>query len=60
VWASGELVTLRYRSIDRRFHEGHPMRVIEETPERVVTDMPLGTAAWARPELPDGWNEDWR
>jgi hypothetical protein len=53
VWSSGELVTLRYRSIDGRFHEGHPVRVIEETPERVVTYMPLGTID-SQPVLADG------
>jgi hypothetical protein len=53
VWASGELVTLRYRSLDGRFHEGHPVRVIEHTPELVVTFMPIGTVV-SYPALADG------
>jgi len=32
MWANGERVTLRYRSIDGRFYSGRPLRVIEETP----------------------------
>jgi hypothetical protein len=53
VWASGELVTLRYRSLDGRFHEGHPLRVIEQTSELVVTFMPIGTVV-SQPVLADG------
>ena len=53
MWASGELVTLRYRSLDGRFHEGHPVRVIEQTPELVVTFMPIGTVV-SYPALADG------
>ena len=53
MWASGELVTLRYRSIDGRFHSGRPVRVIEHTPERVVTYMPEGTIV-SMPVLADG------
>ena len=53
MWASGELVTLRYRWLDGRFHEGHPLRVIEDTPERTVTFMPLGTIV-SQPVLADG------
>jgi hypothetical protein len=53
VWASGELVTLRYRSIDGQFHSGRPLRVIEDTPARVVTFIPEGTTV-SVPLLADG------
>ena len=43
VWSSGELVTLRFRSIDGRFYSGRPLRVIEHTPELLVTFMPENT-----------------
>jgi hypothetical protein len=53
VWASGEIVTLRYRSVDGRFLAGGPMRVIEDTPERTVTFTPVGTIV-SQPVLADG------
>jgi hypothetical protein len=43
MWRSGDLVTLRFRSIDGRFYSGRPLRVVEHTPELLVTYMPEGT-----------------
>ena len=45
MWASGELVTLRYRSLDGRFHEGHPVRVIEHTPAAEFFQSPQSQEA---------------
>jgi len=53
MWRSGELVTLRFRSIDGRFYSGRPLRVIEHTPELLVTYMPEGTVV-SMPMLADG------
>jgi hypothetical protein len=53
VWTSGDVVTLRYRSIDGRFHSGRPLRVVEDTPERLVTFIPEGTTV-SIPLLADG------
>ena len=39
MWRSGDVVTVRFRSIDGRFHSGRPLRVIEHTPELLVTFM---------------------
>jgi Protein of unknown function (DUF402) len=52
-WRSGDVVTVRFRSIDGRFHAGRPVRVIEHTPARVVTYMAEGTVVSA-PTLTDG------
>jgi hypothetical protein len=53
MWASGDLVTLRFRSIDGRFYSGRPLRVIEHTPELLVTYMPANTIV-SVPMLADG------
>jgi hypothetical protein len=53
VWQSGETVVLRFRSLDGRFHSGRPLRVIEHTPDALVTWMPEGTIV-SVPVLTDG------
>jgi hypothetical protein len=53
MWRSGEVVTLRFRSIDGRFHSGRPLRVIEHTPEVLVTYMAEGSIV-SVPMLADG------
>jgi hypothetical protein len=53
MWASGDLVTLRFRSIDGRFYSGRPLRVIEHTPELLVTYMQESTVV-SVPMLADG------
>ena len=53
MWRSGETVTLRFGSIDGRFHSGRPVRVIEHTPELLVTFMAEGTTV-SVPMLADG------
>jgi hypothetical protein len=53
LWTSGDLVTLRFRSIDDRFYSGRPLRVIEHTPELLVTYMPENTVV-SVPMLADG------
>jgi hypothetical protein len=52
-WTPGALVTLRFRSIDGHFYSGRPLRVIEHTPELLVTYMPEGTVV-SVPMLADG------
>ena len=53
MWHSGDIVTLRFGSIDGRFHSGRPLRVIEHTPELLVTYMAEGTVV-SVPVLTDG------
>ena len=53
MWHSGEVVTVRFTSIDGRFHSGRPVRVIEHTPELLVTYMAEGTVV-SVPMLTDG------
>jgi hypothetical protein len=52
-WRRGDLVTLRFRSIDGRFYSGRPLRVVEHTPELLVTYMPEDTVV-SVPMLADG------
>jgi Protein of unknown function (DUF402) len=44
---------VRFRSIDGRFHSGRPVRVVEHTPELLVTFMAEGTIV-SVPMLVDG------
>jgi len=53
LWRSGEIVTVRFRSIDGRFHSGRPVRVVEHTAELLVTFMAEGTIV-SVPMLVDG------
>ena len=53
MWDSGDLVTLRFRSIDGRFYSGRPLRVIEHTTDLLVTYMPENTVV-SVPMLADG------
>lgn len=53
MWASGELVTVRFRSLDGRFHSARPVRVVEHTHELLVTFMAEGTIV-SVPTLLDG------
>ena len=53
MWRNGDVVTVRFRSIDGRFHSGRPVRVIEHTPELLVTYMAEGTVV-SVPMLADG------
>ena len=53
LWRSGDVVTLRFRSIDGRFHSGRPLRVIEHTADLLVTYMAEGTVV-SVPMLTDG------
>src|SRR3954470_8333280 len=52
-WRRGEIVTVRFRSIDGRFHSGRPVRVVEHTPELLVTYLAEGTIV-SVPVLVDG------
>lgn len=49
----GDLVVLRFRSIDGRYLSGRPLRVVEHTPDLLVTWMPEGTVV-SVPMLADG------
>jgi RimJ/RimL family protein N-acetyltransferase len=51
--ASGENAVVRFRSIDGRFHSGRPVRVVEHTPDALVTYMAEGTIV-SVPMLADG------
>jgi len=53
MWRSGDVVTLRFRSIDGRFYSGRPLRVIEHTPEQLVMFMAESTVV-SVPMLADG------
>ena len=53
MWRNSDVVTVRFRSIDGRFHSGRPVRVIEHTPELLVTYMAEGTVV-SVPMLTDG------
>jgi hypothetical protein len=43
MWRSGEVVTVRFRSIDGRFYAGRPVRVVSQTDELLVTYLAVGT-----------------
>jgi hypothetical protein len=53
MWSSGDLVVLRYRSMDGRFRSGRPLRVIEHGDEQLVAYLAEGTLV-AMPVLADG------
>jgi hypothetical protein len=53
LWASGEVVALRFRSFDGRFHAGRPVRVVSQTADLLVTFMAEGTVV-SVPVLEDG------
>jgi hypothetical protein len=53
MWRSGDVVTVRFGSIDGSYHAGRPVRVVEHTSERLVTFMPEGTVV-SMPVLTDG------
>ena len=53
MWSSGDVVVLRYRSIDGRFRSGRPLRVIEHTDDRLVAYLAESTLV-AMPVLADG------
>ncbi len=53
MWSSGDVVAVRFRSIDGRYHSGRPVRVVEHTPELLVTFMAEGSIV-SVPMLADG------
>jgi hypothetical protein len=53
MWHSGDVVTLRFSSIDGRFYSGRPLRVIDHTAQRLVTYLAEGTVV-SVPMLADG------
>ena len=53
MWSSGDLVVLRYRSIDGRFRSGRPLRVIEHSDDLLVAYLAESTLV-AMPVLADG------
>src|SRR4051794_26659476 len=53
MWSSGDVVVLRYRSIDGRFRAGRPLSVVEHTDDWLVTSLAEGTQV-AVPVLADG------
>jgi hypothetical protein len=53
MWRNGDVVSLRFRSIDGRFYSGRPLRVIEYTADLLVTFMAENTIV-SVPMLADG------
>src|SRR4051794_38216819 len=53
MWSRGDVVVLRYRSIDGRFRAGRPLRVVDDGDEWFVTYLAAGTRV-ATPVLADG------
>jgi hypothetical protein len=53
MWASGDVVVLRYRSIDGHFRAGRPLTVAKDGPDWLVAYLAAGTHV-AAPVLADG------
>jgi hypothetical protein len=53
MWSSGEVVVVRYRSLDGRYRGGRPVRVVEDGPDWLVTYLAPGTRV-AIPVCADG------
>ncbi len=53
MWSSGDVVVLRYRSIDGRFRSGRPLRVVDDAGDWLVTYLAESTPV-AMPVLADG------
>ena len=55
MWSRGDVVVLRYRSLDGRFRSGRPLTVVEHSDDWLVTYLAAGTNV-AMPVLADGRN----